>query len=227
MFAGHLGVGLALARAERRVNVGVLIGAALLLDLVLWPLVLLNWESVVIPADFAVTRQLHFAFPYSHGLLAALTWSLLAGAFGWLVWRRSQAARWRAAALIGVAVFSHWLLDALVHRPELPLAGVASPAVGLGLWSDMPIALAVEAALVIAGLWLFIPGSGLSRRRAIALTVLSVVVLVFTVVGMTIAPAPPSVPALASSSWITLIVVTALACWIGRVARQPRPASVR
>ncbi|HET7524784.1 MAG TPA: hypothetical protein VFK10_02475 [Burkholderiaceae bacterium] len=217
MFAGHLGVGLALGRIERRVNVGVLIGAALLLDLVLWPLVLLKAESVVIPADFAVSRQLHFVFPYSHGLVAALIWSLLAGAFGWLVWPRLQAVRRRAAAILAVAVFSHWLLDVLVHRPELPLAGAASPAVGFGLWHDMPIALALEAAIVVVGLWLFIPGSSLSPRRSIALAALSVVVLVFTVVGMTIAPAPPSVPALAMSSWITLLVVSALACWIARL----------
>ena len=73
MFAGHVGAGLAIAGAERRLNVGVFIAAALLLDLVLWVFVLLGWESVAIPADFAHTHQAAFVFPYSHGLRVEAT----------------------------------------------------------------------------------------------------------------------------------------------------------
>lgn len=220
MFAGHLGAALAIARAERRVNVGVFVAAALLLDFVLWLLVLLGWESVTIPADFASTHQPQFVFPYSHGLLAALVWSSLAAMAAWASLSRLQSARWRAAALVAAAVFSHWLLDALVHRAELPLAGAASPVVGLDLWHSMPAALGVEAAVVIAGLALFMPGSRQSRRRAFALALLTVVVLVFTVAGMTVAPPPPSALAMAASSWVTLIVVSALAGWLGRIERS-------
>ena len=216
MFAGHLGVGLALGRIERRINAGVLVGAALLLDVVLWLLVLIGWESVAIPADFLRTRQLAFAFPFSHGLIAALAWSCAAGVAAWLALPRLQAARGRAATAIAAAVLSHWLLDALVHRPELPLAGAASPLVGFGLWHDLWLALLLEAAIVVAGLWLFIRGSGWPARRSAALAALSLAVLAFTVAGMTIAPAPPSVQALAASSLVTLIVVIALTCWIGR-----------
>ena len=114
MFAGHLGAALALGRVERRVNVGVFVVAALLLDALLWLFVLLGWESVSIPSDFARTHQAEFAFPYSHGLMASVSWSLLAGVTAWLVWSRRRAARWSAAALVAAAVFSHWLLDALV-----------------------------------------------------------------------------------------------------------------
>ena len=72
MLAGHVGAALALARAERRVNPGVFVAAALLADLLLWALVLAGAESVSIPADFARTRQPEFVFPWSHGLLASL-----------------------------------------------------------------------------------------------------------------------------------------------------------
>jgi hypothetical protein len=216
MFAGHVAAGLAAARFEPRVNVGVFISAALLLDGVLWVLILAGLESVAIPADFARTHQPAFDFPYSHGLLASIGWSIVAAvvAFAWLQGR--QTAVLRAAALVAAAVFSHWMLDALVHRPELPVVGPGSPKLGLGLWQDMPVALLVEAALVVVGLRLFLPASGLSRGRARALLALVLVVLALTVVGMTVAPPPPSAVAMATSSLVTLLAVCGLAFWCGR-----------
>jgi len=197
-------------------NVGVFITAALLLDFVLWLLVLLGWESVTIPANFANTHQPDFIFPYSHSLLASVLWSALAGAIGYFSCFLDETAKRRAAVLVSVAVFSHWLLDALVHQPELPLAGHKSPMLGLALWNNMPVALLVETALVAVGLYRFVPSSGWSRGRSIALIVLSLALLAFTLAGMTIAPAPPSALAMASSSLVTVVVVCALFWWLGR-----------
>ena len=222
MFAGHVGAGLAIAGAERRVNVGVFITAALLLDGVLWLLVLLGWEQVALPANFIRTHQPDFVFPYSHGLAAGLAWSAVAGAVAFVACARRPPARARVAALIAAAVFSHWLLDALVHQPELPLAGAASTRVGLGLWQQMPWALAVEAAIVAVGLLLFVRASRLPRGKLLALIALTFIILVFTVAGMTIAPAPPSAQAMASSSLATLVVICALVFWLGRAPREGR-----
>ncbi|NML46395.1 hypothetical protein HHL11_21785 [Ramlibacter sp. G-1-2-2] len=116
--------------------------------------------------------------------------------------------------LLAAAVFSHWLLDALVHRPELPLAGTGSPAIGLSLWNAMPFALAVEAAIALAGLWLFLRGSGLPRSRAVMLALLVMATLAFTIAGMTVAPAPPSALAMAASSLVTIAVLCALVAWL-------------
>lgn len=220
MFAGHIGAGLALGRVERRVNVGVLVLAALLLDAALWVFVLLGWETVTIPADFATTHQAKFVFPYSHGLLAGLLWSALAGALA-LAWcGRLKEARWRVAVVVGAAVFSHWILDALVHMPEMPLAGGGSTKLGLGLWQSMPLALGVEGAILVAGLYFFLSDALISTRRKTGLAVLSLVVLAFTIAGMTIAPAPPSGFAMAASSLVAIVAVTAIACWLGRLARD-------
>ena len=123
MFAGHIGAGLVMGRADRRINVGVLILAALLLDLLLWLFILLGWESASIPADFASSHQPHFTFPYSHGLVGSLAWSLLAALAAYWWFPRPGATKLRLAALVGAAVFSHWLLDALVHAPELAARG--------------------------------------------------------------------------------------------------------
>lgn len=218
MFAGHIGAALALGRAERRVNVGIFVFAAMLLDLVLWLFVVLRRESVTIPADFASTHQPQFVFPYSHGLVASLGWSALAGAAVLLArGHRNESAR-RAAGFVAAAVFSHWLLDALVHAPELPLVGDDSIKVGLGLWQRMPLALAAEGAIAIAGLYLFLSGAALSKERKIALTLSTFCILAFTVAGMTIAPPPPSVLAMAASSLLTIVVVCLLYSWLGRSA---------
>lgn len=219
MFAGHIGAGLAVGRAERGVNVGVFVAAALLLDFLLWLFVLLGWESVAIPPDFAATHQPEFVFPYSHGLLACAAWSVLAALLAFIVSPRHRT-RWRVATLVAVAVLSHWVLDALVHRPELPLAGSGSQLVGLALWDNLPVALTLEAALVGVGLYLFIPGATPGRYKAIALVVLSLVVMAFTAVGMTIAPAAPSAAAMAASSLATLAVVCILAYRFGTLTRQ-------
>ncbi len=216
MFAGHIGAGMAIARAERRVNVGVFVLAAVLLDVVLWLLVLLGWESVTIPANFQSTHQTEFVFPWSHGLLASVAWSVLAGAAIYYGYPGLNRDRLRAAGLVAAAVFSHWLLDALVHAPELPLAGDGSAKVGLALWNNLPVALVVESLIALAGLWMFVSGARLPRARKAWLAVLSVLALAGTLAGMTVAPAPPSAMAMAASSLVTLALVGAWACWLGR-----------
>jgi hypothetical protein len=221
MLAGHIGAGLAIGRADRRINVGVLIFAALLLDLLLWLFILLGWESASIPADFAGSHQPHFTFPYSHGLVGSLAWSLLAALAAYWWFPRPGATRVGPAALVGAAVFSHWLLDALVHAPELPLAGPQSRMVGLGLWHSMPLALTVESLIVAVGLWLYLPRAPISRGKKLGVCVLGAGVLGFTIVGMTVAPAPPSVDAMAAGSLVTLLIVVALAWWLGKVPGEP------
>ena len=192
---------------------GVLAAAALLLDVVLWLLVLIGWESVTIPADFAGTHQPVFVFPYSHGAAAAAAWSMLAGAAAF-AFRQRGAASPRTALWVTAAVFSHWVLDAIVHAPELPLLGAGSTAVGAGLWNDMPMALLFESAIVGAGLWLFLASAGLSRRRAAALAALTLLTLAFTILGMTPAPAPPSARAMAASSLLVIVAVCASTGWL-------------
>jgi len=90
---------------------------------------------------------------------------------------------------------------------------------GLSLWQHLPVALALEAAIVAVGLWLFLRGSVLPRGRSMALALLTVLLLAFTIAGMTVAPAPPSPQAMATSSLATLVIVCALACWLGRSPR--------
>lgn len=225
MFAGHIGAGLAVAGSQRGVNAGVFVFAALLLDLALWSFVLLGWETVAIGPDFAASHQPEFVFPWSHGLAASLVWSAAAGLAVFAACPGLGGSRDRAATLVGAAVFSHWVLDVVVHRAELPVAGPGSALLGLGLWQRLPLALALEALIVLGGLALFLPRAALSRVRKAVLAALCLIVLGFTVFGMTVAPAPPSAEAMAASSLVMIVIVCALVGWLARPGREPEPAS--
>jgi hypothetical protein len=217
MFAGHIGAALAVGSAEPKVNVGAFIFAALLLDLVLWILVLLGVESLTISANFARIHQPEFVFPYSHGLAAAVGWSavgaLVAAAFA----LRIDVTPIRTALLGATAVFSHWILDALVHIPELPVLGSNSTKVGAALWQqNLYAALVIEGAVLMAGLYLFSRRTNLTRRRVFWLRIYCLVIYASTVAGMTVAPPPPSGQAMAVSSLVAIAIVCALGAWLGR-----------
>lgn len=222
MLAGHVGVALTVARFEPRVNAGTFVGAALLLDVVLWLFILAGWEQVVIPPDFELHHQPLFTFPYSHSLVAAVAWSLLGGAAGAFASRLPAGQRLRAAVLLGGVVFSHWVLDVLVHRPELPLAGAGSTVFGFALWDQHPIGLALEAGCVLVGVVVFSVRSGLPGTRVMAVGLLALTLLVFTVAGMSITMAPPSAREMAGSSLVLLLLVVGTLAWLDVARSQPR-----
>jgi len=218
MFAGHVGAGLAIAGCEPRINAGWLVFAALWLDVVLWILVLAGVETVVLPVA-PNSLPPSFVFPYSHGLLASIAWSALAAAaVGWA----AQATRARAALLMAAAVISHWLLDVVVHRPEMPLAGSDSMPLGLGLWDRLPLALGLEAALLIAGALFYARRAGLAPTRRRGILAVAALSLGITVAGMTLAPLPPSAADMAMSSLVAIVALTAA---VGLLARAPVRAS--
>lgn len=174
-------------------------------------------ERADVPPDYARRHYFVFTFPYSHSLIACLAWSALAGGVTWGAARSWVSGRGLAAATVAAAVFSHWILDALVHVPGLPLGGPGSQRVGLGLWDRPPLALGLELAIAVVGLVLFLAGADLPRGRAVGLSILVAVVSVVTVAGMTVAPPPSDMrqPAL-----VSLLVVPLLSLIAGGLARR-------
>jgi hypothetical protein len=153
MFVGHYGPSLAAKAAKNSIPLWLLFIAVQLLD-VCWSIfVLLGIEKVRIVPGITATNPLDLYYmPYTHGLIAAALWSI-ASAIAYKVFRK--AAGWPAAALVGAAVFSHWVLDWLVHRPDLPLYD-NSFKVGLGLWNYPASAFALEIALLFSGVYLYL-----------------------------------------------------------------------
>jgi hypothetical protein len=162
MFIGHYGLGFAAKRAAPRASLGVLVAAVSLLDLV-WPIfVLTGVETVRIdPGNTAVTPLDFVSYPYSHSLLFVVAWAVAFAAIYYGV------TRYRAGAVvIAAGVVSHWVLDFITHRPDLPLypGGVRT---GLGLWNSVTGTVIVEAGIFALGVWLYArvtrPGNAIGR----------------------------------------------------------------
>lgn len=218
MFLGHWAVGLAAKRAAPTVSLGTLFLAAQWVDLV-WPtFLLLGLERVTIAPGATRVTPLDFEhYPWTHSLLAAIGWGALVGSLHFVA-RRSA----RAAAAIGALVVSHWLLDLVVHRPDLPLVP-GGAVVGLGLWSSLPATVAIELALLGAGSWLY---AGATRPRTpggtiglVLLLALLFVVFVANVFG----PPPPNEAAIAWAGHLQWLFV-AWGYWLDH-RRRPRTLS--
>jgi len=161
MFVGHYGVSFAAKRAEPAIPLWVLFIAVQLLDVLWAPFVLLGIEKVRIVPGITASNPLDLYYmPYTHSLIGAIGWSVVA----FLAYRFAlRSASLRAAAIVGLTVFSHWVLDFLVHRPDLPLYD-NSAKVGLGLWNLPAVAFGLEALL----LFLARCGSTCGRARGVA-----------------------------------------------------------
>lgn len=155
MFVGHYGVSFSAKNAEQSIPLWVLFLAVQFLDVLWAPFILLGIEKVRILPGFTASNPLDLYYmPYTHSLVAALLWSCAGGvAYQFL----ARPSRRQASVVIGLAVFSHWILDFIVHRPDLPLYD-NSAKVGLGLWNAPALAFGLEAVLLFGGIWLCLRG---------------------------------------------------------------------
>jgi len=179
-----------MARLVQPLNVGWLVFATFLADFLLGVFAALGLEQAHVPADYASRHYLTFTFPYSHGLLPLLVWGAL---LGWFVARLQSSDRSRAFLVVGALVVSHFILDGLVHVVGLPILGESSPKLGLGLWRNMPLELALETLLTLACVVLYLRFIG-SKAPATARYGIPIFMLLLTAAtwSQLAATAPPS-----------------------------------
>jgi hypothetical protein len=215
VFIGHFAVALAAKKATPRTSLGTLLMAAQFADL-LWPvLVLLGVERVFIEPGITAVTPLDFtSYPISHSLLADLGWaSLFAGIY--------QVVKHypRGALCLWLVVMSHWVLDFVTHRPDLPLYPGNSPYVGLGLWNSRAGTILVELAMYALGTFLYAKAT--RPRNAVGTLAFwwFIGVLLLIYLANFFGPPPPSVKAIAVSG-LGLWLFVAWAYWLDR-NRQP------
>jgi len=143
VFIGHNAVAFAAKRVAPRTSLGVLMAAAMFVDL-LWPiLLLLGIEHVRIQRGATRFSPLDFYdYPWTHSLVMGIAWGVLFAVVYWALTRYG-----RGALVVGLCVVSHWLLDFIVHRPDLPLFPGGGPKVGLGLWNSPIATIGIESAI--------------------------------------------------------------------------------
>lgn len=203
MFVGHYAVGLAAKRFAPKTSLGILIAAPILLDL-LWPIfVLIGWEHVsLVDSPNSFLRLQFDSYPISHGLLAVIGWATLFAAIYFGV------ARYLAGAIVVWAgVISHWLLDYIVHRPDLPLYAGSSRLLGLGLWNKRWITVVVELTLLAAGVAVYLFQTRAKDNIGSFGFGAFVVVIVALYGAVVFGPAPPTVNKLAIGALSNLLFV--------------------
>jgi membrane-bound metal-dependent hydrolase YbcI (DUF457 family) len=216
MFLGHFAVGLAAKKAAPKVSLGTFFVATQFIDL-LWPVfLLLGIEAVRIdPGNTAFTPLDFYHYPFTHSFVGVLIWSVVFGLVYYAIRRRRNDA-----LLLGGIVLSHWFLDLLTHRPDLPLAPGSDVHVGLGLWNSVAGTLVFELALFAVGIAIYLKATKPKDRIGTygfwgLIGVLSVIYLV-NVFG----PPPPSESMIAiagNATWLFVI----WAYWVDRHRKTP------
>src|SRR5690348_17136546 len=151
MFLGHFGVALAAKKAAPKTSLGALVFAAQFADL-LWPiLLLLGIEQVrIVPGLLAASPFDFTSYPVSHSLVAQLGWGTLLGIIYFSLQRDA-----RSALLLGFLVPSHWVLDFIAHRPDMPIYPGGAK-YGLCMWNSLPLTIVVEYAIFAAGIAIYL-----------------------------------------------------------------------
>jgi hypothetical protein len=214
MFIGHFAIGMAAKKIEPAVSLGTLFLSAQFLDL-LWPtLLLLDFEHVSIEPGVSKVTPLAFTdYPISHSLLAVVGWSLLFGLVYYFITNNK-----RASIVVGCLVLSHWVLDAIVHIPDLPLYPGQSPKVGLGLWNSVLLTILIEGAIFVMGVILYINTKKRQGQKLNAMFWSMIVFLIIIHIMNFIGPPPPSVAAIAWAGHLQWLFIP----WAWLADRYPK-----
>lgn len=217
MFVGHFGVGLSGKAGVPRVSLGTWFLSVQFLDL-LWPVFLvLDWEHVRITPGYTRMSPLDFYdYPISHSLLGAALWAaLFAVAYSVVRRRDPKPERRRAALLLAGGVLSHWLLDFLTHRPDLPVLPSVGPYLGLGLWNYPAVEILLEALLYGAGIALYLRATR-ARDNVGRFALAGLLVLLAALwLGASFGPPPGDERVLAWSA-LSIWLIVPWAYWIDR-----------
>jgi hypothetical protein len=227
MFIGHYGVSLAAKRFAPRASLGALFLAVQALDIVFAVLVLAGVEKLRIVPGFTQVNPYELYFmPYSHSLTGAVLWSAL-GALAYVVLAgkdiKDPRVRVATTLVIAACVLSHFILDVPMHTPDLPLGfDGESGKVGLGLWNQVGVTMALEMGLLVAGGALYLGSTRPLEGGRLPTQVLAVLLVAISA-ATPFLPPPATAAGFAIQALGAYGVLAALAEWVDRqrVAVEP------
>ncbi len=212
MFLGHLAIGLAGKRAAPSVSLATWLTSVQFVDL-LWPIFLLaGLEHVrIAPGITAFTPLDFYDYPITHSLVGSAAWAAIFAVGAIAAYRNT-----RVAALLAAGVVSHWVLDVISHRPDMPVLP-RGPYLGLGLWNSVPATLAVELTMFAVGLVIYMRAGGAGRRRVSFWLLIAFLVVAYFAAAF--GPPPPDTRVLAWSA-LTAWLVVPWAWWADRITNH-------
>ena len=164
MGPGHFGVAFAAKPLAPKAPLWTLLVASEALDLLCFGFISLGLEKMAdsqIDFEHGIQTITPGSVPWSHGLFMSIVWSLFFTAIAYLAFKD-----WKTSGMMGLVTFSHWVLDFIVHPPDLPILFRNSPELGLGLWTSGPgliLSLILELVLLIGGIAIYLA----ARKRKV------------------------------------------------------------
>ena len=212
MLVGHFSAGLVAKRIEPRVSLGTTVLAAMFSD-VLWAVFLAaGIEHVAVAPGVGKNRMIGLDIVYSHGLLPDILWAGLFAAIYFAI-RKNARGAW----VLFAAVLSHWVLDVISHRPDMPLAPGVHPVLGFGLWNSRPATLLVEGGFWLLAIALYVHATKATGRAGIY--GFWIVIALLTWIWFTNITTPPPPSGVGSLVFFTLVIVWAY--WMNRCRASP------
>lgn len=201
MFIGHFAAALAAKKTDNKPSLGTMFMAAQWLDL-LWPVLLLTGtEKVLIEPGNSASTPLNFIhYPVSHSLFAVLIWAFLFGLVYFFMKRNI-----RSTLVIGLLVLSHWILDLVVHIPDLPITPFSDYKVGFGLWNYKYLSLATELLFFFWAVYLYAKAT-VAVNKTGNISFWSLIILLFLIHLMNAFGPPPSA--------VKPVAIVGLAQWL-------------
>ena len=211
MFIGHFGPALAAKKIDNKPSLGTLFFASQFIDL-LWPIfLLLGIESVKIdPGNTAFTPLDFIYYPFSHSFLGVLIWSVVFGVVYFLIKKKIKSS-----ILLGALVLSHWILDLITHRPDLPVTFSNEAKMRFGLWNSIALTMIIEGLIFIIGAYLYIKTTKATNKRGKAILWSLLIFLSIIYILNVFGPPPPSEDSIAVVG-LSLWLLVAWGYWTDR-----------
>lgn len=217
MFIGHYGVALAAKRVDKNIPLGLLFFATQFVDILFFLLILTGIETMsIVPGITAVSPFDFTYYPYSHSLTASLLWAGLFCVVFKITPSKSGSRNNRSALIVAAIVLSHFFLDLIVHRPDLPLLGDDSYKLGLGLWNYIIISSLIEILIFVAGLWLYLKFTkGITFSGKYGMIIFAVFSVIMQMASLFMPP-PPDIKGFAIFGLVYQLLMIGVVSWLDR-----------
>jgi len=214
MFIGHYSIAFALKSKERKTSLGLLFIATQFVDILFFPLALIGVEKIEFVKNFTAVNDFVFFYPFTHGLLSVIGWSILIFSVIILFYKKKEKKR--VAIVLALAVLSHWFMDLIVHTPDLPLLN-NNIKFGFGLWNNKLATFGVETALLILSVVYYIKRTTFINKKGKHLILLfTIFLLLINYLNIFILPKNSNITSLTFSALAAYFIFALMAHFIDK-----------